>query len=268
MTVCARASATLRRWSDDPATGSGKLSHVTGVIFGAICALWLIYLVPWFLSHRSQAPIDGDPMPTTFTRSSMTIVRSGESLAEAEPGQATVPTPLTRRAATREVRRLARRAAARRRRILLVLLVLLTTAVVLAAFGRIAWMWLLAPGAMLLAFFILSPISVKLLKRHSDRVLAEIEQCQDEETIAVAVVEISPDSDSASVSLTAPTSMTGSLWDPIPVTAPTYMSQPLAPRTVRTIDLSSPLAPPKYDVPVPTEPPASDTDTDRGALGA
>jgi hypothetical protein len=32
----------------------------------------------------------------------------------------------------------------------------------------------------------------------------------------------------------------GTLWDPIPITMPTYVSKPLAPRTVRTIDLSGP----------------------------
>jgi hypothetical protein len=30
------------------------------------------------------------------------------------------------------------------------------------------------------------------------------------------------------------------LWDPVPITVPTYVSKPLAPRTVRTIDLSGP----------------------------
>jgi hypothetical protein len=35
-------------------------------------------------------------------------------------------------------------------------------------------------------------------------------------------------------------SATGGLWDPLPITMPTYVSKPLAPRTVRTIDLSSP----------------------------
>ena len=35
---------------------------------------------------------------------------------------------------------------------------------------------------------------------------------------------------------------TGALWEPIPVTPATYVSQPLLPRTVRTIDLSAPVA--------------------------
>ena len=35
----------------------------------------------------------------------------------------------------------------------------------------------------------------------------------------------------------------GALWDPVPITMPTYVSKPLAPRTVRTIDLSGPRCP-------------------------
>ncbi len=241
---------------------------MTGVIFGAICALWLIYLVPWFLSHRSQMPVEGDGLPTTLARSSMTVVRTGESLAESDAGRATVSTPLTRRAARREIRRLARRAAARRRRILLTLLLLASAAVALAGFGQLSWTWVLAPAGLIVAFFVVSPISVKLLRAHSDRILAEVEQCHDEDTVAVAVINVAPDTDVASVSLAAPTQMSGSLWDPIPVTPPTYMSQPLAPRTVRTIDLRSPLATPKYDVPVPTPEQGTGHDAERDALGA
>lgn len=241
---------------------------MTGVIFGAICALWLIYLVPWFLSHRSQAVIEGDPLPTTFARSSMTIVRSGESLADSEPGEATVTTPLTRRAARREIGRMSRRAAARRRRILLTLLVLTSVAVGLAAFGQVSWLWVLAPAGLVLVFFVVSPVSVKLMKKHSDRILADIEQSHDEETVVVSVVEVAPSTEAGSVSLAAPANTSGSLWDPIPVTAPTYMSEPLAPRTVRTIDLTSPLATPRYDVPVPASEQHLDEESGRDALGA
>lgn len=45
----------------------------------------------------------------------------------------------------------------------------------------------------------------------------------------------------------------GSLWDPIPITRPTYVSAPLAPRTVRTIDLSAPV-PPAAATPVTADP--------------
>ncbi|MDP9444079.1 MAG: hypothetical protein M3P83_06915, partial [Actinomycetota bacterium] len=33
----------------------------------------------------------------------------------------------------------------------------------------------------------------------------------------------------------------GTLWDPVPVTLPTYVSKPRAPRTIRTIDLGQPV---------------------------
>jgi len=38
----------------------------------------------------------------------------------------------------------------------------------------------------------------------------------------------------------APGAQAGSLWDPLPITLPTYVSKPRAARTVRTIDLSQP----------------------------
>ncbi|HEX5771863.1 MAG TPA: hypothetical protein VFY11_12945, partial [Nocardioidaceae bacterium] len=37
-----------------------------------------------------------------------------------------------------------------------------------------------------------------------------------------------------------PTTDAGSLWDPLPVTLPTYVTKPRAARSVRTIDLQAP----------------------------
>lgn len=42
------------------------------------------------------------------------------------------------------------------------------------------------------------------------------------------------------VAVAVPTTDGGSLWDPLPVTLPTYVNKPRAARTVRTIDLSEP----------------------------
>lgn len=42
------------------------------------------------------------------------------------------------------------------------------------------------------------------------------------------------------VAVSVPTADGGSLWDPLPVTLPTYVGKPRAARTVRTIDLSQP----------------------------
>lgn len=241
-----------------------------GLIFGAICALWLIYLVPWFLSHRGQVPLETTMTPEEISSSTMTIVRTGDSLAVSQPGEATVSTPMTRRAVQREVRRIRRTAAVQRRRVLLGLLVMLIVTIVLAIVNVLQWTWVIAPAAMIIVFFVVSPVTVKVMKRRTDQLLADIDKTDNEETVVVKVVEVPPEEDTSSVSLDPPATKTGSLWDPIPVTAPTYMSQPLAARTVRTIDLSTPLAPPTYDVPVPQESATTDEEPEEGlrAYGA
>jgi hypothetical protein len=55
-----------------------------------------------------------------------------------------------------------------------------------------------------------------------------------------------------SIELSVPIVPVGSLWDPIPITRPTYVSKPLASRTVRTIDLSAPV--PAASLPVTADP--------------
>src|SRR5699024_2370131 len=48
------------------------------------------------------------------------------------------------------------------------------------------------------------------------------------------------DEKSVGLQLKAPVPASGALWDPLPITKPTYVSKPLTPRTVRTIDLTGP----------------------------
>jgi hypothetical protein len=60
------------------------------------------------------------------------------------------------------------------------------------------------------------------------------------------------------------------LWEPVPITVPTYVSKPLAPRTVRTIDLSGPSVSPSprpqtpvtADAQQPVEPIRAEADGD------
>jgi hypothetical protein len=48
------------------------------------------------------------------------------------------------------------------------------------------------------------------------------------------------DNDDTDDTADAATADHGTLWDPLPVTLPTYVSKPRATRSVRTIDLSAP----------------------------
>lgn len=69
--------------------------------------------------------------------------------------------------------------------------------------------------------------------------------------------------------LAGPPAIAGRLWEPVPITVPTYVSKPLAPRTVRTIDLSGPpvSAPNEPALPVTADPPGTDEKPDRRDSG-
>lgn len=233
----------------------------TGLIFAAIAAFWLVYLVPYFL-HRRGAQVDADPLAGIVR--SVTMVSTGRSLAQSDPG-VEVSTPLTRRAQLRDLKLMRSHAARRRRRVLVFLLLVQVLVGVLAVFGVGAWWGTLIPALLIAAFLVIARFSVRSmdadLARRADRISAWPE---DEETVAISLSTLAAAGLERSVEVKAPTGATGSLWDPVPITRPTYVSTPLAPRTVRTIDLSAPLSTPGR-TPVTADPlqaPAAHLDAD------
>lgn len=222
----------------------------TGLVFGALAAFWLIYLVPLFLNRKESGLTDevepGEPFSATVT-----IVRRGTGLDTAENGTAVVSTPLNRRAALRELAEVDRGAARRRRTVLAFLGVVAAVVGALAGFSLVSWWTMAVPLGLAVLFLVVARFSVRTMRRNLEaraRVIRGGESV-DEHTEPIAVVDDAENENQHSVELTAPVHATGSLWDPIPITAPTYVSRPLAPRTVRTIDLSSPL-PQRQTVPV------------------
>ena len=222
----------------------------TGLIFAAIAVAWLAYLIPTYLRHRSPA---AEVLNSTDRFSdSMRIIRSGAAplvdVDGAEISSVEVSTPLTRRAAIAELRRQERAAAARRRRVLVVLAVGLSAVIGVAAFELIDWFWVAVPGALIVGFVVVARFSVRAMRRHLDVRFERINDCGDEQTILMRRAEIeiavtgrnrkTPPSPTASAR--AERSTARALWDPLPITLPTYVSKPLTPRTVRTIDLSGP----------------------------
>lgn len=236
---------------------------LTGVIFGCIAAAWLVYLVPYFLHHRGGSAAD-DPEPALTLSSAVTIVRSGASLAEAEEGTAGVSTPLTRRAALRHLKQLDVRAAQRRRRVLLVLLGAQLAVAGLALAGVGPWWSALFPAGLIAGFLVIARISVKAMRADLADRAARISQCPDEETVALAISPAEAAFHEHAVDLSVPVAAVGSLWDPIPITRPTYVSKPLAPRTVRTIDLSAPVPSPRPTGPVTADAPLDPDATTEG----
>ncbi len=210
----------------------------TAVIFGAIAVAWLAYLVPWFIA-RKDSP-DDDAEPTDRFSQSLTIIRRGtDPLADDPDPYLEVSTPLTRRAALREIKQTAKLAARRRRRVVLALVVVsvVVGGGLVAVPALPAWL-ICIPTGLLVAFLGVARFSVRTLNATLHGRAARLSQGWEDETISFEVpADLRTEPVDLSIELTAPM-QTASLWDPIPVTAPTYVSRPLMPRSVRTIDLS------------------------------
>ena len=224
----------------------------TGLIFGALAAFWLVYLVPLVL-NRNENGLMGEIEPGEPFSASVTIVRRGTPLDSAENGTAVVSTPLNRRAALRELADIDREAARRRRIVLVFLAVVACIVGAFAGFGLISWWTITAPLGLIVVFLGIARFSVRAMRKGLDARARLIRggDTVDEHTVPIAVLDEVEEEAELSIELTAPVENTGTLWDPIPITAPTYVSRPLTPRTVRTIDLTAPI--PAVSVPVPPD---------------
>ncbi len=234
-----------------------------GLIYGALAVVWLVFLVPWFLSRREVDPIEDGDIGERFTRA-VRIIQLAHTDEVAE-----VSTPLTRRAARYEIHQTARLAARRRRRVLIGLVTTSLLSALAAPFTSVTWWQALVPFVLLGAFVYVAHVSVTSMNARLDARLAAIGEADDDEaTVVLRPMEAdAEDSHELSIEISAPIEVTGSLWDPIPVVAPTYLDKPLVPRTVRTIDLSAPeptVSVPRMPVVAePLEAPVADERRDR-----
>lgn len=235
---------------------------MTTLCIAVLVIAWLGYLVPWFTTqHREESLETGDAtdrLGGLVGGDQVTLVRRAADWDLDDP-DLEVSTPFTRRAALREIRQTARLAAVRRRRLMVTLVALTVLTAVLAPVSSSMPTWSAAvPAVMLVASAFICRYSTRTmdaaLTRRRDALRAEWEN----DTILLHVPEHDIDPVEAtefSIDLTGPIEVTGSLWEPIPVIAPSYVTKPLVPRTVRTIDLSAPAAP--VVVPPTAEAPAS-----------
>ncbi len=177
--------------------------------------------------------------------------------------------PAQRRASSRRAHRAHRaaaRAAAKRRRIVLGLLVLVTVGICAGSLTGALLPWAPAvPAAVVVGFLVLA----RVLARREQRAWQAVVGAAEDETAAphapaaplvvadlprfspavtvpvvppVSVVSGLDDTAGVPVGLTAVATSTpvDGLWDPLPVTLPTYVTKPRAHRSVRTIDLLEP----------------------------
>jgi hypothetical protein len=209
----------------------------SGLIFVALAVAWAAYLIPQALRHHDDA-VRG--------RSIERFSHSMRVLARREPvsaRRARLVVPTTQHGSEHpaappspEEQYAARRAAThaatkRRRRVLSVLLLALVAVVAVCVTGRLPWAAVAIPGGLLVAWLVACRLMVR--REHSWRpaILTEADDAEaDPDVVATGTHEAVP----ASAAATDPR-----LWDPLPVTLPTYVSKPAARRTVRTIDLDS-----------------------------
>ena len=232
---------------------------LSGIIFAGLAVAWAVYLIPKALRHHDEMArsrsVDRFSHTMRVLGRSGTSVRSAGSSAESAGvfsgglARATLrgeaprdermvvrpPAPKAPRQLHHTVTRAAaRRAASRRRRVLGVLLLAVAVVAVLAWRAIVPWWSVAVPGGMVLVFLVIARITVRRERVRVAEVIEEDAEVED-------TVGISRDELAASVTDPvdpSPLADEGSLWDPLPMTLPTYVHKARARRTVRTIELT------------------------------
>lgn len=229
---------------------------VTSLIFVALAVAWAVYLVPKALQATDEGSVTHS---VERFSSALRVLRGHEDAAEAGAPAAPAARPSAHQIRAR--REAARLAAQRRRRVLGTILLINVVVALTAGFGVIAWAWQAAPVALLGAWLVAcrlmvrseqaarvqastAPVRVRIPRRLDSPVTAS--PADQEFTDAPEAIEIerneqgfdevAPEADTSTIP-----AVTEGLWEPVPITLPTYVSAPAATRrTVRTIDLSAP----------------------------
>ena len=237
---------------------------LSGVIFVVLAVAWAAYLIPKALKHHDE--VARTRSVDKFSES-MRVLASREPVSAGDARLVVAPArssddprvPAPRRTASLVARKAAARAAARRRRRILGFLVVCTLVVTgLAAFAVVPWWSVAVPATLTLLYLLLCRTQVRRARDagwEADLATAIAEeQPARVEPVAPSVPavrnaqgfeEVAPEEETMAMpvvvdAVAVPTVDGGSLWDPLPVTLPTYVSKPKARRTVRTIDLSEP----------------------------
>ncbi len=235
---------------------------LSAVIFVVLALAWAVYLIPKALKHHDE--MASDRLVEGHSDKVRILSRKGKGgrpevveveVETVDTVQRTVAAPASqepRRVAPLTTRAAARKAAQRRRRVLGLL------GFVLAAVWAITWFaylpsWAPAvPSALVVVWLVVARLSVRRQQarrrrtapvaarsvevsntafEHADRTDVLVDQLTDqlteEDTTGIAREEIE-----------AALADDGSLWDPLPMTLPTYVNKARARRTVRTIELT------------------------------
>jgi hypothetical protein len=229
---------------------------LSAIIFVVLALAWAVYLIPKALKHHDE--MASDRLVEGHSDKVRILSRHGKKAVAAEKVVETTvvetATPvLTQpdrpqsRPAPRVTLAAARKAAQRRRRVLGLLVLALAVVWGLTRFAYLPIWAPAVPGALVVAWLVVARLSVRSQQARrarapavaapiveerprvetTDRTDALVEQLADEDTAGIAREDIE-----------AVLADDGSLWDPLPLTLPTYVNKARARRTVRTIELT------------------------------
>ncbi|MCA0323905.1 MAG: hypothetical protein LCH60_15350 [Actinobacteria bacterium] len=251
------------------------MDNVSSLLFAAVVVAWVVYLVPKALAHsddsgRSKTVERFSERMRVLARREPAAEREARLVREPTPGRkapsaaaespgtspAETPRPVASRPAvpTTAARRAAARKATRRRQVVLaVLLTSLLTIVATAAFSLHSWWYVAIPATLIAAWLVMCRVMVKTERRSGSArpsaraaaPVAEVAPEAPETARAEEAKEAEPagdveQSDDDTNHQGIPVVRDPNLWDPVPVTLPTYVDkEPAARRTVRTIDLDA-----------------------------
>ncbi|MEO5851024.1 MAG: hypothetical protein ABIQ15_00785 [Nocardioides sp.] len=224
--------------------------ELSGLIFVALAVAWAAYLIPKALQHHDEVvrsrsvdrfshrmrvlarrePLDG--------RNARLVVTPGRTPSAPVVTTKGSPSPATTRARRKAVTRATRR----RRRVLGLILLANLAVVAVASFGAASWWWTAAPAGLLVVWLVACRLMVRSergLRRRTAPPLTTRSAQPSADSRSIAGEPLLDDT-MATIAAVPAAVADPQLWDPLPVTLPTYVSKSEAVRrTVRTIDLDS-----------------------------
>lgn len=221
---------------------------MSGVIFVLLAIGWAVYLLPKALKRNDDLD---QSRPVEEFSSAVRILGRGVAHKVAAPKTAADPAPAEApRAApvftvTREA---ARRAAKRRRRVLALLFTALVAVAVTSYLAYTPWYTTAIPGGLIVVFLLIARLAVRKQQSRGSvpvaRRTAEVEVAAEVEPVETPLDQEDTEGlsrealDAALAEAAEPVLDEGGLWDPLPVTLPTYVNKARARRTVRTIEIT------------------------------
>jgi hypothetical protein len=233
----------------------------SALIFVALAVAWAVYLIPKALEHHEESArtrtVDRfsktmrvlgrrEPINRRKARLVPAGVPSSDAAGLTEKGlsehrKSSTPATLDEKPTITQLRarRLAAaRAAKRRLRVVALILVANVAVAALAWFKIVDWVWCAAPVGVLVAWLVACRLMVKRERAEipRGRIPAEVPSAPGHQPDAVTGEIARVD---AALPGDEPAEGDPDSWDPVAVPLPTYVSKPVAQRSVSTIDLDS-----------------------------